>query len=291
MPRMKIAVIIPAAGLGKRFAQADATGVGAVAALASATKIELDLAGKPVFLRAVHVFLNRPNVAQIIIAVNPDAVDDFNFRWSDKLGFHGVTVVPGGKTERWETVMKALAAVKPECTHAAIHDAARPLASAALVDRVFEAAAKYPAVIPGLAVAPTLKRVAPIEEAAVDADPLDAILGPTKKADGEVKRVIETVDRSNLIEVQTPQVFELGLLRRAYALISSGKLAGKGITDDAGLVEALGETVHVVEGESINFKITRPADLQLAAAFVQATEQKTAAAIGKKRLFKDQDDE
>ncbi len=281
---MKIAVILPAAGLGKRFA-----GSAPDPLAPTASKIELDLVGKPVFLRAVGLFLNRPIVGQIILAVNPDAVEDFNFRWADKLAFHGVKVVAGGRAERWETVLKAMEAIDGGCTHAAIHDAARPLTSAALVDRVFEAAGRHPAVIPGLPVAATLKRVVPHQDAAA-ADPLDAILGSEGKRAAPVKRVVATVDRSDLVEVQTPQVFELGLLRRAYAQISSGKLGGKGITDDAGLVESLGEPVYVVEGESTNLKITRPDDLKLAQAYLQMTEQKTAAEIGKKRLFKDEDE-
>lgn len=280
---MKIAVILPAAGLSKRF-NADADPLaGAV------SKIELDLAGKPVFLRAITLFLNRPLVGQIILAVNPDMVEEFTFRWGDKLSFHGVKVVPGGKVERWETVLKAIEAVHPDCTHAAIHDAARPLASAGLIDRLFEAAVTHPAVLPGLPVSATLKRVAAVASAP-SVDPLDAILGGAGQTAPAVKRVVATVDRSDLVEVQTPQIFELGLLRRAYAQITSGKISGQGITDDAGLVESLGEPVYVVEGEPTNLKITRPGDLKLAQAYVQMTEQKESAALGKKRLFKDEDE-
>jgi 2-C-methyl-D-erythritol 4-phosphate cytidylyltransferase len=278
---MKIAVILPAAGSSKRFS--------AAGGLPGANKLEQDLVGRPVFLRSIELFLNRPVVGQIILAVNPDDADDFRFRWRDKLAFHGVTIVPGGKAERWETVLKALDAVRPDCTHAAIHDAARPLASAKLIDRVFEAAQKRNAVIPGLPVAATLKRVAAAESES-DADPLDAILGGAGKPAGEIKRVVETVDRRDVVEVQTPQVFELGLLRRAYGQITSGKLTGAGITDAAGLVESLGETVYVVEGESTNFKITRPDDLKLAQAYVQATEQKEVVTQAKRRLFKDDDE-
>ena len=70
----------------------------------------------------------------------------------------------------------------------------------------------------------------------------------------------------------------------------AGGASGGPITDDAGLVEALGQSVMVVEGESTNFKITRPEDLTLAQAFVAATEQKQAASLARKRLFVDQED-
>ncbi len=285
---MKIAVILPAAGLGKRFQDTSAADP---LNLAGRSKIELDLAGKPIFLRAIELFLNRPLITQIILAVNPDAVSDFQFRWGDKLAFHGVTLVPGGTAERWETVLKALAAVQPQCTHAAIHDAARPLASPQLIDRVFAAAERFAAVIPGAPVNATLKKVTDDPAAAAqDADPLDSILGGAGKSAMLVRRVVRTVDRADLIEVQTPQVFALPLLRRAYEQITSGKLSGAGITDDAGLVESLGEAVYVVEGESTNLKITRPDDLKLADAYLRATQQQTQASLGKKRLFKDEDD-
>src|SRR6185369_15957322 len=120
-----------------------------------------------------------------------------------------------------------------------------------------------------------------------DADPFDAILGDAGNPALVLKQVVGQVDRSDLIEVQTPQVFEINLLRRAYQQITDGRINGKGVTDDAGLVESLGERVIIVEGESTNLKITRPDDFALALAFVQANEQKQAAWLAKKRLFTD----
>lgn len=279
---MRIAVILPAAGLGKRFNAA------AQGPAAGASKIELDLVGRPVFLRSLEAFMNRPVVGQIILAVNPDAMEDFRFRWGDKLTLLGVKVVPGGKKERWETVLNALDAVDPSCTHAAIHDAARPMASAKLIDRVFEAAKRFPAVVPGLPVASTLKRVEPVQ-LPEESDPLDAILGGAGKPVMHVQRVTQTVDRRQVVEVQTPQVFEIGLLRRAYAQITDGKLQPAHITDDAGLVEDLGESVYVVDGEVINFKITRPDDMELAAALLQSRQQKDAASVARKALLLDEE--
>ncbi|MCE9591952.1 MAG: 2-C-methyl-D-erythritol 4-phosphate cytidylyltransferase [Planctomycetes bacterium] len=282
----RIAVILPAAGLGKRFAAAAGDEAPA------ASKIELPLAGKPVFLRSVELFTNHPAVRQVILAVNPDSIEDFRFRWRDKLAFHAVTIVPGGRAERWETVAKSLEAVAAECTHVAIHDAARPLTSEKLINRVFEAAAKYAAVIPGVGVAATLKRVV-AEATTEERDPLDSILGTAGKPASEIRRVVETVDRSALVEVQTPQVFRIDLLRRAYGLIADGRAGGKNgpaITDDAGLVELLGEKVYVVEGESTNLKITRPDDLRLAEAWLQMTEKSQAISSAKKRLFRDEEE-
>jgi 2-C-methyl-D-erythritol 4-phosphate cytidylyltransferase len=277
---MKIAVILPAAGLGRRFNAT--TSVTEVAGISAGSKVEAELAGKPVFIHAIERFSNRPQVGQIILAVNPDRVDEFTFRHGDKLSFLGVTIVAGGRKERWETVQKALAAVHEDCTHVAIHDAARPLTSDGLIGRVFEAARTCSAVIPGQPVSSTLKRTI---EASPPGDAVDDILGDAGKTVPSLRQVTQTVDRSDLVEVQTPQVFELNLLRRAYANLTDGK----GITDDAGLVEAIGEPVYVVEGESTNLKITRPEDMKLAQAIISLSTQTTQAAA-RRKLFGDDDE-
>lgn len=266
---LDIAVIIPAAGSGTRFGSPRST-----------SKVEADLGGRPVFLRSVEIFAGRKDVVQIILAVNPDGLDEFNFRWADRVGFHGVKVVPGGTAERWQTVQRALEHVTDDATHVAIHDAARPLATGALIDRVFLAAESFDAVIPAMPVNATLKRVEPADDA--PPDPLDAILGESARAPAQ--RVIETVSRDNLVEVQTPQVFKLDLIRRAFEKVVTG------VTDDASLVEALGEVVYVVEGESTNLKITRPADLELAAALVAQRDAAAAKDLAAKKLFLDEDD-
>ena len=276
---MKIAVIIPAAGIGKRFG-------------GGVNKVEMDLAGKPVFLRSVELFQHHHDVGQVILAVNPDRVGEFKMRWGDKLAFMGVKVVGGGKKERWETVQKALEAVDEDCTHVAVHDAARPMASGEMIERLFTAAERHDAVLPGVAVNATLKLVEDAGSEVGGADDVlaDAILGDAGKVKTEVKRVLKTVDRRGLIEVQTPQVLEIGLARRAYAQLREGELDGEGITDDASLVEAMGEDVFVVEGESTNFKITKQADAELAAALLEKREEATKKEMAKKRLFADEDD-
>ena len=272
---MKIAVILPAAGSGRRFGQRP--------------KIEQDLAGRPVFLRAVELFVNHPGVEQVLIAVNPKTCDQFKFKWGDKLAFHGVKLVEGGTKDRWETVLKTLNQIPPAATHVAVHDAARPLASSKLIQAVFEAAARYHAVIPGLPINGTLKRVEADPHAAGQADRLDDILGKAAKT-AAAQRVVETINRRDLVEVQTPQIFQCDLLKRAYAQIAEGKVNTNMITDDASLVEALGEPVHVVEGEMTNLKIPRPDDLTLAEAVYLATHRNEAQLLARKRLFGDEDD-
>jgi 2-C-methyl-D-erythritol 4-phosphate cytidylyltransferase len=145
-------------------------------------------------------------------------------------------VVPGGTT-RSASVRAGLAAVPGEADIVLVHDAARPLARAALFEAVIAAVRDgADAAVPGVAVANTVKRV-----------------------DGAA--VVETVDRTDLVEVQTPQAFSALALRKAHA-------GEPDATDDAGLVEALGGSVRVVPGDPINIKLTHPHDLAVARALI-----------------------
>jgi 2-C-methyl-D-erythritol 4-phosphate cytidylyltransferase len=251
---MRIAVIIPAAGRSTRYQSPHNEGL--------RSKLDEDLGGKTVLQRSIELFHTRDEVATIIIAgpAEPDALADFRLRHGDRLALFGATLVRGGLQSRTESVAAALAAVPEACTHVAVHDAARPCTPAALVDRVFEAAGRHPAVIPAVPVEDTLKRVGePIEDTGDD-DPVAAILGAGARPP-PLRPVETTIARDGLVLEQTPQVFEVGLLRRAHAGARTG-------TDDAALVEALGETVLVVEGDRTNIKITRPGDLELARAIL-----------------------
>lgn len=319
---MKISVIMPAAGMGKRFEAGVRAAAGGGVTVGEAmfradedlskSKLERELSGRPVFIRSVERMCRRPEVEELILAVAPDEVEAFGFKYADRLAAFPVKIVAGGEKERWETVMRGLEAVSELATHVAVHDAARPLVSDALVGRVVEAAKYqgYRAVIPGLSVSATLKRT---EEVSVDRDvigggkadtsreghdPIAAIFGddeetaPRPLAEAEkIRRVTETVDRREVIEVQTPQLFERALLVEAYAQIAAGKVDPSVITDDAGLVEAMGETVYVVGGEVTNLKITRPDDLDLARAIVTTLGKDAEMKSAAERLFVDDDDE
>lgn len=251
---MNVCVIIPAAGRSSRFGESD--------------KLAQDLGGRSVLLRTVEAFTKRDEVRSIIVAGPPEGFDAFREKYGPTLGFHGAKVVKGGQVHRWETVRNVLdepGAVPPETTHVAVHDAARPGVPAEVIDRVFQAARKLDAVIPVVPVNGTLKRVGqePVEVGGDEDALADLILGDQGKVSIPARPVLETVDRSGMVEVQTPQVFRIGLLRRAYAQPNLD-----GATDDAGLVERLGEPVHTVEGDVRNIKITRPADLHLMRAIL-----------------------
>jgi 2-C-methyl-D-erythritol 4-phosphate cytidylyltransferase len=264
---MNIAVIIPAAGGSTRYLASAQVELGA--GVAPRSKLEEELGGRPVLQRTVELFTKHPDVTALIVAGphDPAAFAEFKERHGDKLGLLGVKLCPGGKTHRYETVAAALKLVPDACTHVAIHDAARPCATELLIERVFHAASEdgggHKAVIPGVDIADTLKRVS---EQEVDAqpDPLAAILGDSGgEGAKKIGRHVEaTIDRTRLVGVQTPQVFEIGLLKRAYAQKDLSS------TDDAQLVERLGEKVLVVPGEAGNIKITRYADIKLARAIL-----------------------
>ncbi len=246
---MSVSVIIPAAGASTRFGQQN--------------KLDQDLGGRTVLQRTIELFANHPRVDQIVVAGpnhEPGAFEDFKLRYADRLALLGCTLCPGGTEHRWESVKAALEHVPDSASVIAIHDAARPCTPTELIDRLFVAVIdhSHPAVIPGSPLTDTIKQVSVSEAAATPEDPLDAILGSEGKQDLSARSVERTLDRSRLVAVQTPQVFKADLIRRAY------EQSDLSSTDDASLVERLGETVLVLESDPSNIKITHPRDLDLA---------------------------
>ena len=158
---------------------------------------------------------------------------------ADRLPGADVTVV--GAATRSGSVRCGLAAVPVDAEVVVVHDGARPLATPRLFGAVVDAVRSgADAAIPGVAVVDTLKRV-------------------RLEPDGAWSTVAATVDRRDLMAVQTPQAFRAELLRRVHA-------DGDEASDDAGLVEAAGGTVRVVPGDPCNLKVTTPEDLVLAEA-------------------------
>lgn len=234
------AVILPAAGRSTRFGDPNRK------------KVEAELDGRAVWLRAADAFVGRADVRQVVVALAPEDREQFMAKHGAVVAFMGLAVVDGGP-ERFDTIELALAAVDPACEFVAIHDAARPCVPGPVIDAVFAAAREHGAAVPGLAVVDTLKRVGPD------------------------RRVIETVPRAGLYGVQTPQAFRRELLVRAYAARARDG-SGPAITDDAQLVEAIDHPCVVVEGSATNLKITTRADLRLAEAILKARQARDRAA-------------
>ncbi len=192
------------------------------------------LANKAIWLHSAERFLGRSDVIQTILVIAPEDRADFKFKFSANIAILGIEVIDGG-AERADSVEAALARVKPEADFVCVHDAARPCLAEPWIDEIFAAAERKGAAIFALPVAGTLKRVGP---------------------EG---RIEETVSRAGLWEAQTPQVFRRQLLLDAYA-----RRGGFPATDDAQLVERLGQPVFVVLGSPINIKIATKEDQRLA---------------------------
>ncbi|PCI09796.1 hypothetical protein COB72_05400 [bacterium] len=272
---MRISVIIPAAGSSTRFNQANADALDILGAPRS--KLDEDLGGKTVLQRTIELFNTRDDVFQIIVAgpFDDDAFATFKAQHADRLSLLGAKLVQGGKAHRWESVKAALKIVDDTCTHVAIHDAARPATTHELIDRIFDAGANHAAVIPGVPVSDTLKRVdpEPIEDTG-SIDQVAAILGADSKPPMFV--VSGAIERAHALAIQTPQIFERELLLRAYAQDNLSS------TDDAGLIERLGEQVIVVAGDPTNIKLTHANELPLLRAIMGV--KKTASRPTHKRF-------
>jgi 2-C-methyl-D-erythritol 4-phosphate cytidylyltransferase len=201
-----------------------------------------NLDGRAVWLRSAELFITREDVIQCLIVVAKDDQEMFRRRYGANLAFMNVQIANGGN-ERFESVANALALVKPDVEFVAIHDVVRPCLTDSLIDRVFAKARQTGAAILAVPTTDTIKQV--------------------DKND----RIRETLTRDGVWLAQTPQVFRRDLLVDAYAKRDK---FGKTITDDAQLVEAVGQPVYVVEGATTNVKITTKEDLVLAEAVLKA---------------------
>ncbi len=292
---MKMTVIIPAAGIGQRFQKSQHHP-------STQSKLEMDLCGKPVFIRTLACFTGRSQVHQILLAVHPDQIETYRFKYQDTLALQAVKIIAGSTTQRWDTIRIALNHVHPATTHIAIHDAARPLASPQLITAIFQAAQHFDAVIPGLKISSTLKQISkttdtsptpntpPTTQEQAD-DPIDQLLDIPSQPPNIAPWIEKTIDRSLFVQAQTPQVFKREILIAAYQKITDGHIDPTTITDDACLLERTQQRVHVIDGESSNLKITTMQDLQIARAIEQTNASETAKALGEKRLFKEPPDD
>lgn len=217
-----LGIVVVAAGSGTRLGHPD-------------PKAFVELRGVPILEHALRGVFDSAEPAQVVI-VAPEARLDAARAIARRVAGAAdgsVSVVVGGDS-RQSSVRAGLAGLGPEVGVVLVHDAARALTPGTLLDRVVRAVrATAAGVIPALPVADTIKRV----------------------ADGEVR---ETVDRSDLVHVQTPQGFPRAALEAAYAAATAE------YTDDAALFSAAGGTVTTVEGDARAFKITTPWDLRRA---------------------------
>ena len=201
-------------------------------------KVMAPLDGEPMIVRSVRTFQSCDAISEIVIVTREDLLQQIMGLCS---GFDKVRAVVKGGSSRPESVQAGLNALSAKVKLAAIHDGARPLITWEVIDRTVRAANSYGAAAPAIPVKDTIK-----------------------VARGGV--VSATPDRSKLRAVQTPQVFDMDLLRGA---LKKAQLEGTQITDDCSAVENMGMSVKLVEGDERNLKVTTPIDLKVAQAFLE----------------------
>ncbi len=209
-------------------------------------KAFVDVAGRAVFMRSVELFAGRDDVKQVLLGIAKEDEELVNVKWGPNLKFFSVSIFTGGD-ERFDTVRKGLELLKADIDLVAVHDACRCCVTKELIDQVISKAAKSKAAIPACPVTATIK------EARDDI-------------------ITKTVDRTGLYEAQTPQVFAAPLLKKGYDNLK--KLDQNTISDDAQLIEALGQKVSIVETDSSNIKITRQSDIAIAEAILKSKPKK-----------------
>jgi 2-C-methyl-D-erythritol 4-phosphate cytidylyltransferase len=212
---------------------------GSSARMGGEDKLWADLAGEPLIAHSLRTLASLDAV-DVLVLVAPARRQAMLRSLAGELRVELRTAEGGAR--RQDSVAAGIAAA-PDAAWYLVHDGARPLLSAEVACRTLDAAHAHGAALPALAVADTLKRV---------------------DDDG---RILDTIDRSDLRAVQTPQAFAGELLRRAHAASSAARDTVDA-TDDAMLVERLGEPVYAVAGDARNLKVTTPADLALARALL-----------------------
>lgn len=218
------AAVVAAAGSSKRMGE---------------DKLFLPLGETPVILRTLQVLESCPSIAEIIVVTREESIVPIGQLCKDA-GLTKVTkLILGGET-RTQSVLNGVREADPASEVIAIHDAARPLVTAEIVEEAIAGALERGAAAPAVPVKDTIKRVV---EGKVDSTP----------------------DRSELYAVQTPQVFEHGLILGA---LQKAVADGVSLTDDCAAVERIGMPVVMTEGSYENLKLTTPEDVTMAEAIL-----------------------
>lgn len=217
-----VTAIIVAAGEGKRFGSSKPFAV---------------LKGKRILDHSLDTFARHPGIFDMVLVLRETSQKAVFLDRYAKLK----TVAKGGE-RRQDSVLSGFQHIDPARTDIVlVHDAARPLVKAELIDRIIETTEAKGAAIPVLPVSDTVKRI-----------------------DGN--RVSRTIDRQGLYLIQTPQGFSCEILGRA---LEEGQEDSQTYTDEAALVEKLGVDVFAVPGDPRNIKITVPGDLKIAEVFIE----------------------
>ena len=211
---------------------------GSASRMGGIDKVMAALKGEPMIVRTVRTFQESDVIRQIVIVTRPDLIVPISDLCHD---FDKVRLVVAGGNSRQESVERGIQALSNDMKLVAVHDGARPLISWQVIDRTVRAANSYGAAAPAIPVKDTIKVVT-----------------------GGI--IASTPDRSTLQAVQTPQVFDLDLLKGALKKAKEDEAV---VTDDCSAVERLGMSVKIVEGDERNIKVTTPLDLKIAELFLE----------------------
>lgn len=189
---------------------------------------------KEVIKHTVEKFLNIQAIGEIIICANISIIDDLKKIFDGK---EKIRIIEGGNTRQQSVYNGLLACNSPDFV--LIHDGARPMISNETIQKAIEMVQEKKALTVATKTTDTIKQV------------------------DENLKIIKTIDRSALYNTQTPQAFEYNLIKDAHA-----KLTGQNFTDDAGMLETLGNDVYILEGGYKNIKITTQSDIEIAKVYL-----------------------
>ncbi len=208
---------------------------------ADKSKLLLEINGKTVIERTVATFSKIADIDDIIVVVRESDIP----LYEKVLDKYNVTYCIGGDT-RQGSVSNAVDTID-DADLLVIHDGARPLVSEDEISKTLRCAQKYGAAAIGVRVKDTIK--------VVDSD----------------NKIIDTPERSSLVAIQTPQIFDF---KKYVSSMNLAKKQGKDFTDDCKLLENAGESVYVVDGEYTNIKITTPEDIPVAESILNSRGEK-----------------
>ena len=226
---MKADAIIVSAGKGHRFMQGK-------------KKQFYLLDDKPILTHTLDKFESCPLIRSILLVVGQEDMDYCIKEIIEKYQYRKISqIVPGGK-RRQESVKNGINALAKDVEIIVIHDGVRPFVTKQMIEESIRSAIRFKAVVMAMPVKETIKMV---------------------QRNGTV---LKTLDRESLWQIQTPQTFQVNVIKEAYYRAIEDGFIG---TDDASLVERLGVKVHILPGSYTNIKITTPEDLILANLFLQ----------------------
>lgn len=234
---MRIAALVPAAGMGKRLD-------------AGYNKQYIQLAGIPMVVRSIQVLADNPRINEIIWIVGADEIE-LASQLKDEFGLDKVTRIVAGGEERIHSVLNGRRAIAGDADYLLVHDGARPLITGDIIDRAIDQAMVTGSAVVAVPVKDTIK-----------------VINPTSK------EILETPSRDSLWAAQTPQIVRTDWYDEAMAwLDSQGAIDWVTITDDVMLMELIGRTTAVSMGSYENIKVTTKDDVVFAESILRERQK------------------